>query len=329
MVSATSNNLVNLPAEPLRAQAAPVQAAETSQVTGLDKKVTSDQIHAQLSGVAGLAQPPQTVVQPQLSPEQVLTRRQISDNLHDHLVKASGARHDERSSKRGYGRDLAKTNTNIRKSQKYMIRAVRDVRVAGITGRMSPEAAKRSINGMVNQTTSYTNMMRPQLSLMGRVNASNTRIRESAEREKSAVSGALGRLQDGQERLDLESEAYANESGTRFDREEGKFEMAETRSTLSNALKLVDEAVEGMRETLDSMQRKLTPKEEGYQRKQLARLNAKYGEGDATVPAPEPEENRKNVRLNSELVAFATLEKTRQLLQTDFREAVAMESYVA
>lgn len=320
----TQNSFASLAPEWRSGPAAPVSDEPAG---GLERKLTSDQIHAQLAGVVGLAQPPQPGVR--LSPEQVLTRRQISDNLHGQLTGAAGLRHDERQSKRGHSRSLSKTNTNIRRSQKYMVRAVRDVRVAGLTGRSAPEAAKRSINSMVNTTTSYTGLIRPQLSLMGQMNSSNGRIRESAEREQVAVKSALGRLDGGQERDELESEAFLNESGMRFDREEGRFEMAETRATLHNALSLVDEAVEGLRDTLDAMQRKLTPKEEGYQRKQLARLNKKYGAEDVSLPAAEPEENRKNVRLGSELVSLSTLEKTRQLLASDFREVQAMESYVA
>ncbi len=113
-------------------------------------------------------------------------------DLHVQLAVAAGSRHDERWLKRSQAKDIARTNTNLRRSQKHMERAVRDVRVAGLNAKDSPDSSRRAMAAMVAQTSSYSDLMRPQIGLMEEMYASNTRIQDLAQKDKLTRGGHAG-----------------------------------------------------------------------------------------------------------------------------------------
>ncbi len=304
----------------------------------MGRKVASERLFEELAATAGGAAPTRLASLP--GPEE---RILASDKIHDGLSDAVGAlnftrkeqglRADQRRIKQGHGKTLSRTNSRISRSHRDMIRSIRDTRVAAMVGRSSPESAKQAMNRMALMTTGFNNLIRPQLEVMRSVHASNLQILDSASSEKTFVGQALGRTgPGGGRRAEVESAAYTSGSGVRFDVDEGRFEMAQTRNTVRDALSLVDEAVNSMRDAIDNLKQRqsLTPKQEGYQRKQLARFEARHGsaEGQQTWRS-EPDADPKNIRLSSEMVSLATLERDRENLATSFRELSAMDTFVA
>ncbi|GMU53732.1 MAG: hypothetical protein AMXMBFR33_28780 [Candidatus Xenobia bacterium] len=317
---------------------APQPANGSPDVMG--RKVASERLYEELAATAGGPAPSRLATLP--GPDELGERGQTSDKIHDGLADAVGAlnftrkeqglRADQRRIKQGHGKTLSRTNTRIQRSHRDMIRGIRDTRVAAMVGRSSPESAKQAMNRMALMTTGFNNLIRPQLEVMRSVHASNLQILDSHSSERTFVGQALGRTGPGGRRGEVESAAYTSSSGVRFDVDEGRFEMAQTRNTVRDALSLVDEAVNSMRDAIDNLKQRqsITPKQEGYQRKQLARFEARHGSGDGLQNwRSEPDADPKNIRLGSEMVSLATLERDRENLATSFRELSAMDTFVA
>ncbi|MEW6280558.1 MAG: hypothetical protein AB1758_18180 [Candidatus Eremiobacterota bacterium] len=280
---------------------------------------------------------------PAVTPEGLVLRKVASDQVFDTLAQTAGSRstmdvitrgqqtrRDERKLKQGHGKTMHRANSRIAKSHRDMVRSIRDVRMGALKGQTNPGFVKKAIHRMVLTTTGYTSMLTPLVDLMGEMHASNRRIRISQDAERALVGNELGRRGPGKDQEDLESAFYLSQADVRHDMEEGRFQLAWSRDTMGHALKLVDESVDALRDAIDGLKRRLTPKEQNYQQKQLARLERRHeGFLDERPDVPDGAPvDPKTVNVDSELVALASLDKERQVLGASFREVLGMESCV-